>query len=161
MPGPTQATGRRLATAGGRLNTCCFAEPELWHVDVDTFIAACRDAVCLVPDADGTVGADRTIECPPGRQVLSLLVRGVGEKLLDGTPVLENHGGPTAPNLVVQQAKLRTLLQFLEHARHRRCDWQPLVDLHEAVDSHTDEKHREVAVDIGGETFGADVTHGA
>src|SRR4051794_39139106 len=96
MPWPPQTTRGKLATTGCGLNTCRSAKTEHWHVDVDAFIAPCRDAVCLVPDADRSIGADRAIERPPGGKMLRLLVRGVGQKLLDGTPVLENQGVPTA-----------------------------------------------------------------
>jgi hypothetical protein len=113
-----------------------------------------------VPDAYRSICANRLIERPPGWQVLRLPVRGVREKLLDGTPVLENQGGSSTPDLVVQQAQLRALLKLLEHARHGRRDGQPLVNASEAVDSHADQKDDEITVDMGGKALGVDFTHG-
>jgi hypothetical protein len=65
MLSTAQAPGGGLATARCELQTTCFAKPEFRHVDIDTLVAACRDAICLMPDPYRSIRANRAIERTP------------------------------------------------------------------------------------------------
>ena len=58
----------------------------------------------------------------------------------------------------MDEAKLWLAIQLFKHARHRCCNWPPLVDIQWLVDSHADEKHDEVTFKMGSKS--TSVNHG-
>src|ERR1700736_1076109 len=52
------------------------------HVDVDGFVVPRRYLIGLVPDADGTVGADALVEGYPGGQVARVTGLGIGQQIV-------------------------------------------------------------------------------
>jgi hypothetical protein len=57
---------------------------------------------------------------------------------------------------VVQQAELRSGLEFAQHPRHRRENGKPFVHQQRLVDTHADQKQDKIALDGGRHALAVD-----
>ena len=85
---------------GGRNQPRRLAEADGRHVVVDALVAAGKDEVGLVLDADVAVGSDAFVERDPGRPVGCVAVPSVCLQLLEGAPVLHQHRAPWAAHVL-------------------------------------------------------------
>jgi len=89
--------------------------------------------------------------------MVMIVTPGVGLKVLEGTPVLNEQ---EAALNVAQETALGMFVELLEHARHGEKYRHPFVDFPEFIDSHADDEDNEVARDFSGHSCGNDWCHG-
>jgi len=111
-----------------------------------------------MPDADVTSApAHALVECNPRGPMVMIVTAGVGLKVLEGTPVLNEQ---EAALNVAQETALGMFVELLEHARHGEKYRQPFMDFPEFVDPHADDEDNEVALDFSGHSCRNDLWHG-
>src|SRR5947208_2430121 len=111
----TEAAAGSLTAASRRDMFARGGETEARHIAVDCLVLPRRDLICLVPDANAAVCADRLVETPPRRQVRVVLAAREAFEIIEGAPEL--HDGNTAPvqkGLRAEKTLLRMRVQRAE-----------------------------------------------
>ena len=131
----------------------CDGEAEAGHVVVDALGLAVGDLVSFVPDSDSAVFADTLVECLPGGEVGGVAGLGVGDEMVEASPVLGEHdSAPIEGSVGGEKTEGRVGVEFVEHGAHGFGGGEPLVDGEQAVDAKADEEDDERAFDACGVT---------
>ena len=104
-----------------------------------------------MPDADSAVGADALVEGLPCGEVSGVAGLGIGDEMVEATPVLGDHDStPVKGGVGGQEAERWVGEEFVEHGTHGLGCGKPLANGEKSVDAKADEEDDEGAFDGGG-----------
>jgi hypothetical protein len=147
--------------AGGGIVRAGAGEAVAGHVEVDGLRLSGSDLIGLMPDSNNAFGVSGAlIEGLPGGEMVGVTSVGVGEEMIEATPILDERRSTRGEaGLGAEEAEGGVSVELLDHGRHGSEGGKPLTNGEQPVDADADKKDDEGAFDAGGVSAWKDGGH--
>ena len=102
------------------------SESEGRHIVINALVLSFGNQIGFMPNTNIAAAADILAKARPGRQMGEIRALRISGESLKRSPVLKKQNRSSKPYIGAHKAEIRSALELLKHARHRKENRQPL-----------------------------------